>query len=177
MEEAVSPPASDAAGSLRSTPALIGLAALSFVLALITGPEQLYYVLFAINPHLFGIGPHSNFFGELWYTYVLNGDNSYTRFDAGLFTGAVEDAFMLAPCYLACGIGLLRRSRWVVPLGLFTAGMIWYAIVYFIVSDLASGLGSVTNEVSFWAPLTLYVAYPIWMVITLVLKRNWFTRR
>jgi hypothetical protein len=176
VEEIVSPPAPASAPTLRPTPALIALAVLSFVLALITGPEQLYYVLFSINPHLFGIGPGTNLFGELWYAYVLNGDNSYTHFDAGLFTGAVEDAFMLAPCYLACGIGLLRRSRWVVPLGLFTAGMIWYAIVYFIVGDLASGLGSVTNAVSFWAPLALYVAYPIWMVITLVGQRKQFAR-
>ncbi|HEX9037065.1 MAG TPA: hypothetical protein VF808_08770 [Ktedonobacterales bacterium] len=162
----------------RSRPGagLIALAILSFILAIITGPEQLYYVLFAINPHLFGIGPNTNFMGETWYAYVLNGDNSYTHFDAGLFTGAVEDAFMLAPCYLVCGIGLLRRSRWVVPLGLFTAGMIWYAIIYFIVGDLASGLGSVTNEATFWAPLALYVAYPIWTVITLVFQRKQFAR-
>ncbi len=176
MEETISPPASANAMTLRPSPTLVALAILSFTLALITGPEQFYYVLFAINPHLFGIGPNTNFFGELWYAYVLNGDNSYTHFDAGLFTGAVEDAFMLAPCYFTCGIGLLRRSRWVVPLGLFTAGMIWYAIVYFIVGDLASGLGSVTNEVSFWAPLTLYVGYPIWMIIVLVARRKQFTR-
>ena len=176
MQEATLAPSQIQAASPRPGPWLIALAILSFVLAIITGPEQFYYVLFAINPHLFGIGPNTNFMGEIWYAYVLNGDNSYTHFDAGLFTGAVEDAFMLAPCYFVCGIGLLRRSRWVVPLGLFTAGMIWYAIIYFIVGDLASGLGSVTNDVTFWAPLTLYVAYPIWMVVTLVGWRKWFTR-
>lgn len=163
-------------GSLRPPGSIIALAILSFVLAIITGPQQFYYVLFAINPHVFGIGPHTNFFGQLWYAYVLNGDNSYTRFDSGLFTGAVEDAFMLAPCYFACGIGLLRRSRWVVPLGLFTAGMIWYAIIYFIVGDLSSGLKSVTDSVNFWAPLTLYVVYPVWMTLTMILRRKLFTR-
>ena len=162
--------------ALRPPGSIIALATLSLVLALITGPEQLYYVLFAINPHVFGIGPHTNFFGNLWYAYVLHGDNSYTHFDSGLFTGAVEDAFMLAPCYLLCGIGLLRRSRWVIPLGLFTAGMIWYAIIYFIVGDLSSGLGSVTDPINFWAPLVLYVVYPIWMVQTLVFRRKLFTR-
>lgn len=176
MQETVTIPMPSTPESRRLPMSVIALAVLSFVLALITGPQQFYYVLFAINPHLFGIGPHTNPFGELWYAYVLNGDNSYTHFDAGLFTGAVEDALMLAPCYLACGVGLLRRARWVRPLGIFTAGMIWYAIVYFIVGDLASGLGSVTNAVSFWAPLTLYVAYPIWMVTELVVRRSLFTR-
>jgi hypothetical protein len=129
VREAVLAPVEASPASLRPGPWLIGLAVLSFVLAIITGPEQFYYVLFAINPHLFDIGPNTNFMGEIWYAHVLNGDNSYTHFDAGLFTGAVEDAFMLAPCYLVCGIGLLRRSRWIVPLGLFTAGMIGLDLV------------------------------------------------
>lgn len=162
--------------SSRTTASLIALAVLSFILAIITGPEQLYYVLFAVNPHVFGIGPHTNLLGEVWYAYVLNGDNSYIRFDSGLFTGAVEDAFMLAPCYLVVGIGLLRRSRWVIPLGFITAGMIWYAIVYFIVGDLSSGLQSVTDPLNFWGPLVLYVVYPIWLAITLILRRHLFTR-
>ena len=173
---AVAAPESTREASLRPPASIIALAALSLVLALITGPEQLYSVLFAINPHTFGIGPHANFFGQVWYAYVLNGDNSYIRFDSGLFTGAVEDAFMLAPCYLLCGIGLLRRSRWVAPLGLFTAGMLWYAIVYFIVGDLSSGLKSVTDPLTFWAPLTLYVVYPIWLALTMVFRRRLFTR-
>jgi hypothetical protein len=168
--------ATPALATLRPPGSIIALAVLSFVLAIITGPEQFYYVLFAINPHVFGIGPHTNFFGDLWYSYVLHGDNSYTRFDSGLFTGAVEDAFMLAPCYLVAGIGLLRRSRWVIPLGLFTAGMIWYAIIYFIVGDLSSSLQSVTDPVNFWAPLTLYIVYPIWMTQTLAFRRKLFTR-
>lgn len=162
--------------SSRTTASLVALAVLSFILAIITGPEQLYYVLFAVNPHVFGIGPHTNLLGEVWYAYVLNGDNSYIRFDSGLFTGAVEDAFMLAPCYLVVGIGLLRRSRWVIPLGCITAGMIWYAIVYFIVGDLSSGLQSVTDPLNFWGPLVLYVVYPIWLAITLILRRHLFTQ-
>ncbi len=166
----------DRGTSSRTPASIVALAVLSFILAVITGPEQFYYVLFAINPHVFGIGPHTNLLGDVWYAYVLNGDNSYIRFDSGLFTGAVEDAFMLAPCYLVVGIGLLRRSRWVIPLGLITAGMIWYAIVYFIVGDLSSGLQSVTDPLNFWGPVVLYVIYPIWLAITLIFRRRLFTR-
>jgi hypothetical protein len=155
-------------------PWLIALAGLSFLLFLITGPEQLYYVLYVISPQVFGIGPHTNFFGELWYTYVLQGDNRYTRFDPGLVTGAIEDAFMLAPLYLATGIGLLRRARWVVPVGLLTAGMIWYAIVSFIFGSVLGGLHNVTNNVTFWVPLVPYVVYPIWLAWTLIFRRRLF---
>lgn len=150
------------------------LAGLSFLLFVITGPEQFYYVLYGINAQVFGIGPHTNFFGELWYNYVLQGDNSYTHLDAGLLTGAIEDAFMLAPLYLATGIGLLRRASWVVPVGLLTAGMIWYAIVYFILTSVFGGLGSVTNDLTFWAPLVPYVVYPIWLTWTLIFRRRLF---
>jgi hypothetical protein len=150
------------------------LAGLSFLLFVITGPEQFYYVLYGINSQVFGIGPHSNFFGELWYNYVLQGDNSYTHIDSGLLTGAVEDAFMLAPLYLAVGIGLLRRSAWVVPVGLLTAGMIWYAILYFIFTSVFSGLGSVTNQITFWVPLIPYVAYPVWLAWTLIFRKRLF---
>jgi hypothetical protein len=150
------------------------LAGLSFLLFVITGPEQFYYVLYGINSQLFGIGPHTNFFGELWYNYVLQGDNSYTHLDPGLLTGAIEDAFMLAPLYLATGIGLLRRSAWVVPVGLLTAGMIWYAIIYFILTSVFSGLGSVTNQITFWVPLAPYVVYPVWLAWTLIFRRQLF---
>jgi hypothetical protein len=156
---------------------LVVLAGLSFLLFLITGPEQLYYVLYGINPQVFGIGPHTNFFGELWYAYVLQGDSSYTRLDAGLLTGAIEDAFMLAPLYLITGIGLLRRAAWVVPVGLVTAGMIWYAILYFILTSTLSGLGTVTNALTFWIPLVPYVAYPLWLTWTLIFRKNLFSRR
>jgi hypothetical protein len=116
----------------RRPPWLIVLAGRSFLLFIITGPEQLYYVLYTINPQVFGIGPHTNVFGALWYNYVQQGDNRYTHFDPGLATGAIEDAFMLAPLYLITGIGLIRQAGWVVAVGLLTAGMIWYAIVYVI---------------------------------------------
>lgn len=158
----------------RRPPWLIVLAGLSFLLFIITGPEQFYYVLFGINPHVFGIGPHTNFFGELWYNYVLQGDNSYTHLDPGLLTGAIEDAFMLAPLYLATGIGLIGRAGWVVPVGLITAGMIWYAIVYFILTSVFGGLNNVTNEVTFWVPLVPYVVYPIWLAWTLIFRRQLF---
>ncbi len=158
----------------RRPPWLIVLAGLSFLLFIITGPEQFYYVLFGINPQVFGIGPHTNFFGELWYNYVLQGDNSYTHLDPGLLTGAIEDAFMLAPLYLATGIGLIRRAGWVVPVGLVTAGMIWYAIVYFILTSVFGGLSNVTNDLTFWVPLVPYVVYPIWLAWTLIFRRQLF---
>jgi hypothetical protein len=165
---------SSAAATSKRPPWLTVLAGLSFLLFIITGPEQFYYVLFGINSQVFGIGPHTNFFGELWYTYVLQGDNSYTHLDPGLLTGAIEDAFMLAPLYLATGIGLVRRARWVVPVGLLTAGMIWYAIVYFILTSVFGGLNNVTNDVTFWVPLAPYVVYPIWLAWTLIFRRQLF---
>ena len=159
----------------RRPPWLIVLAGLSFLLFIITGPEQFYYVLFGINPQVFGIGPHTNFFGELWYNYVLQGDNSYTHLDPGLLTGAIEDAFMLAPLYLITSIGLVRRARWVVPVGLLTAGMIWYAIVSFLFNSVLGGLHNVTNSITFWVPLAPYVVYPIWLAWTLIFRRQLFT--
>jgi len=158
----------------RRPPWLIVLAGRSFLLFIITGPEQLYYVLYTINPQVFGIGPHTNVFGALWYNYVQQGDNRYTHFDPGLATGAIEDAFMLAPLYLITGIGLIRQARWVVAVGLLTAGMIWYAIVYFIFTSTLGGLSNVTNGVTFWVPLVSYVVYPIWLAWTLILRRQLF---
>jgi hypothetical protein len=153
------------------------LAGVAFLLFVITGPEQFYYVLYGINPHVFGIGPHTNFFGELWYSYVLSGDSSYTHLDPGLLTGAIEDAFMLAPLYLATGIGLLLRSPWVVPVGLLTAGMVWYAILYFILTTVFSDQGQITNAFTFWVPLIPYVAYPIWLAWAVIFRRSLFTEK
>jgi len=45
--------------------------------------------------------------GQIWYSYILNGDNSYFKVDPGTLAGAVEDAFLFGPLYIATGIGLL----------------------------------------------------------------------
>jgi hypothetical protein len=60
---------------------LIFLAVYSFILAFITAIPQFYYVLFAL--HLVAIGPNTNPLGEVWYWYILSGDNSYRHFDPG----------------------------------------------------------------------------------------------
>ena len=80
------------------------LAVYSFVLAIITAIPQFYYVLFGL--HLVAIGPNTNPLGEVWYWYILSGDNSYQRVDPGILAGAVEDAFLLGPLYFATGLGL-----------------------------------------------------------------------
>ncbi|GAC1460008.1 MAG: hypothetical protein PVSMB4_19080 [Ktedonobacterales bacterium] len=49
------------------------LAIYSLLLGLITGLPQLYYVLFALQPHVFAIGPHTNPLGEVWFSYILKG--------------------------------------------------------------------------------------------------------
>ena len=71
------------------------LAGYSLLLGLITTIPQFYYVLFAL--HIVTIGPNSNPLGQIWYSYILNGDNSYLKVDPGTLAGAVEDAFLLGP--------------------------------------------------------------------------------
>jgi hypothetical protein len=66
---------------------LIFLSVYSFLLAFITAIPQFYYVLFAL--HLVAIGPNTNPLGEVWYWYILSGDNSYRRVDPGILAGAV----------------------------------------------------------------------------------------
>jgi len=68
------------------------LAGFSLLLGIVTTIPQFYYVLFAL--HLVTIGPNSNLLGQVWYTYILNGDNSYLKVDPGTLAGAVEDAFV-----------------------------------------------------------------------------------
>ena len=58
----------------RASAWIIFLAVYSFILAVITAIPQFYYVLFAL--HLAPIGPNTNPLGEVWYWYILSGDNS-----------------------------------------------------------------------------------------------------
>lgn len=151
------------------------LAAYSLVLGVVTLVPQFYYVLFAL--HLVPIGPQTNPLGEVWYWYILNGDNSYQKVDPGTLAGAVEDAFLLGPLYLTTGIGLLVRRPWVIPVGLITGAMIFYAIVGFFLGDIFAGLPSVTNGISFWASNLPYLIYPLWLIPTLLIRRSLFARR
>ncbi|HUY77922.1 MAG TPA: hypothetical protein VMV29_14210 [Ktedonobacterales bacterium] len=151
------------------------LGGFSLLLGIVTAIPQFYYVLFAINPHLFPIGPNTNPLGNVWYSYILVGDNSYQKVDPGILAGAVEDAFLLGPLYFITGIGLLRRSPWVVLVGLATAAMIFYAIVGFFLGDIFAGLNTVTNQVSYWASNLPYLIYPLAVIATLVFRRSLFT--
>jgi hypothetical protein len=158
--------------SPKRSVAITVLGGYSLLLAVVTGIPQLYYVLFALGA--VSIGPHSNPLGEVWYWYILNGDNTYNKVDPGVLAGAVEDAFLLGPLYLSTGIGLLRRSTWAIPVGLITSAMIFYAIVGFFLSDVFAGLPTVTNGVSYWASNLPYLAYPLWLIPTLLLRREMF---
>ena len=148
------------------------LAVYSFILAVITAIPQCYYVLFGL--HLVAIGPNTNPLGEVWYWYILSGDNSYQRVDPGILAGAVEDAFLLGPLYFATGLGLARNSRWVYPVGLITGAMILYAIIGFFLGDIFAGLNTVTNGVSYWASNLPYLVYPILLMATLLVSRRRF---
>ncbi len=173
MPSAQAAPA-DAPRDTRRPIWLVVLAVYSLLLGVVTPIPQLYYVLFAIDSHIFSIGPHSNPLGEVWYWYILNGDNSYQKVDPGTLAGAVEDAFLLGPLYLTTGIGLLGRRRWVVPVGLVTGAMIFYAIIGFFLGDIFAGLNTVTNGVSYWATNLPYLIYPIWLVAALLTRRQFF---
>lgn len=151
------------------------LAGFSLLLGIVTTISQFYYVLFGL--HLVTIGPDSNLLGQVWYSYILNGDNSYQKVDPGILAGAVEDAFLLGPLYIATGVGLWLRRPWVVPAGLITGAMIFYAIVGFFLGDIFAGLSSVTNSVSYWASNLPYLAYPLWLIPVLLFRRSLFMRK
>ncbi|MFI5272737.1 MAG: hypothetical protein ACHQ4H_06855 [Ktedonobacterales bacterium] len=161
----------------RRPVAITVLAGFSLLLGIVTGIPQLYYVLFAISSHVFPIGPNTNPLGEVWYWYILNGDNTYHQVDPGVLAGAVEDAFLLAPLYLATGIGLLGLRRWAVPVALLCGGMIFYAIVGFFLGDIFSGLPTVTNSFSYWATNLPYLIYPLWLLPTVLVRRSLFERQ
>lgn len=147
-------------------PWYVFLAVYSFILAIITAIPQFYYVLFAL--HWVTIGPNTNPLGEVWYWYILSGDNSYLHVDPGILAGAIEDAFLLGPLYFATGLGLARQRAWVYPVGLITAAMILYAILGFFLGDIFAGLNTVTNGVSYWASNLPYLVYPLLLLATLL---------
>lgn len=151
------------------------LACFSLLLGIVTTIPQFYYVLFAL--HLVTIGPRSNLLGQVWYAYILNGDNSYLKVDAGTLAGAVEDAFLLGPLYIATGIGLWLRRPWVIPVGLITGAMIFYAIIGFFLGDIFAGLPSVTNSISYWVSNLPYLLYPLWLIPILLFRRSLFARK
>ena len=151
---------------------LIFLAVYSLILAVITAIPQFYYVLFAMR--LVAIGPHTNPLGEVWYWYILSGDNSYQHVDPGILAGAIEDAFLLGPLYFATGLGLARNRRWVYPVGLMTGALILYAIIGFFLVDIFGGLITENNGVSFWATNLPYLVYPILLLATLLPRRRRF---
>ena len=145
----------------------------SLLLAVVTGVPQLYYVLFAINRGAFPIAPDANPLGAVWFNYILGGhQGGYLEVDAGVLAGAIEDAFMMAPLYLATGIGLLRLRRWVYPVGLIAGAMILYAILYFILSGtLAQKTTDATAVVATLLSAVPYLAYPLWLIPTLLTRK------
>lgn len=151
------------------------LAIFALVLGVITTIPQFYYVLFAISPLRFPIGPNTNPLGEVWYWYILSGDNTYRHVDPGVLAGAIEDAFLLGPLYLATGIGLWLRRAWVIPVGLINGAMILYAIIGFFLSDIFAGLPTVTNGISYWATNLPYLIFSLWLLPTLLFGRSLFS--
>ena len=85
--------------------------------------------------------------------------------------------FLLGPLYLATSIGLWLRRAWVIPVGLITGAMIFYAIIGFFLGDIFAGLPSVTNDVSYWASNLPYLLYPLWLVPVLLFRRSLFVRK
>jgi hypothetical protein len=151
------------------------LAVYSGLLAVITFIPQLYYVLFALQPQLFPIGPNANSLGQVWYYYILGGhQGGYLQVDPGTLAGAVEDAFMLGPLYLVTGFGLWMRRAWVVPVGLITGSMIFYADLYFLLSGLFDPHADLTNTVTTVVSGLPYLVYPLWLAPTLLLRRSLF---
>lgn len=160
---------------VRRSLSILVLTVFSFVLAIITGIPQCYYVLSALR--LVHIGPDSDPLGQIWYWYILNGEAGYDKIDPGLLAGAVLDSLVLVPLYFTTGLGLARRRTWAVPVGLITGAMIFYAILYFFLNDIFGGLNSVTDALVYWSTSILYLIYPIWLVLTLLRQRDQFSGR
>ena len=94
---------------------------------------------------------------------------------SGWLAGAIEDAFMLGSLYLVTGIGLLRRRSWVVPVGLITGAMIFYADLYFVLSGtLSQRTVDATSIVTTLLSAVPYLAYPLWLIPTLLVRRSLF---
>jgi hypothetical protein len=149
------------------------LAVYSWLLAIITFFPQLYYVLFAMQPHLIPIGPNSNPLGQVWYYYILGGhQGSHLQVDPGTLAGAIEDAYMLGPLYLITGFGLWQRRAWVVPVGLVTGAMIIYADLYFLLSGVLDQHPDLTDTVTTVESSIPYLVYPLWLVPTVLFRRS-----
>jgi hypothetical protein len=150
------------------------LAVYSLLLGIITGIPEAYYALYGL--HLVPIGPHTNPLGEIWYWFNNNGENGYIPAEAGFWAGAVLDGLVLGPLYIASGIGLWQRRRWVIVVGLCAGSMLFYGTMLLVLSDLFSHLHAVTNELSYWLSNLPYLIYPVWMAYTVIVQRKLFTR-
>ena len=158
----------------RGRPVWLGiLAMLYIILGVVTLIPQGYYILF--YAHLVTASPHANLLGQVWYWYGTQIDTGALSTDSGTVTGAVEDAFLLGPLYIACGIGLWQRRAWVFPVGMITGGGALYAILYFILTYSFDHLSSVTGLLVFWVTTLPYLALPIWLLSTLLTRRALFT--
>jgi len=149
------------------------LAVLYMLLGIVTAIPQLYYVFY--YAHLVTASPHANLLGQVWYWYGTNVDTGALSLDSGTMTGALEDAFMLGPLYFITGLGLWQLRSWVRLVGIFTAGGALYAILYFILTYTLDHLASVTDVVTFWATTLPYLALPIWLLVTLLTRKDLFT--
>jgi hypothetical protein len=94
--------------------------------------------------------------------------------DPGILAGAIEDAFLLGPLYVATGVGLWMRWSWVIPPGLMAGAMIFYAIVGFFRGDLFADLPGVTNDISYLVSNLPYLLYPLWLIAVLLFRRSLF---
>jgi hypothetical protein len=146
------------------------------LLGLVSEIPQLYYVLYRL--HLVTIGPHSKLLGQVWYWYNSSGESGFTgKIDPGLYAGAVEDAFMLAPLYLATSIGLIWRRRWVIPVGLIGGAMLFYGTAQTYVGDAFQDFSHVQSQLTYWLSLLPYIVYPLWLIPALLIRHELFEGR
>jgi hypothetical protein len=155
--------------------ALIGY---SLFLGIVTDFPQLYYLLVALQPHTFPTCPDARFLGQVWYSYILKmRQGRYLPADSGTFASAHEDTFMLGPLYTVTGMGRCLRRSWVVPIWIMTGAMIFCAVLYvFLCSVLVHQL----SVAEFWADVAStvpYLAYPLWLIPVLLVRRSLFVRR
>ncbi len=72
------------------------------------------------------------------------------------------------------GFGLWLRRAWVVPVGLITGAMIFYADLYFLLSGLLDPHAGLADTVTTVVSGVPYLVYPLWLVPTLLLRRSIF---
>ena len=151
------------------------LAVLYVLLGVVTTIPQLYYVLYYAG--LVTASAHANVLGQIWYWYGTQVDMGALSRDSGTMAGALLDAFFLGPLYIASGIGLWGRRPWLRQVGLITGGGALYAILYFIFVYTLDNLHSVTNLLTFWATTLPYLALPVWLLTTILRRRDLFAPR